>query len=144
MKQPQTNAVVTAIALALLAGMWFAYRVAAEKRKKSIQAAYITQGIGLLNAARVRVMNSYDGKGQWPSSNEESGLPPSSAFASDSVSGLAVSEGGVITVTFNEKSGVTDGKLRLTPHVGMDTRWECTTPSFKEIATWAPQCRFDP
>jgi pilin len=145
MKPILVNAIATALAvvLALAAYKWYADREEEKRRQKYVGAAYITQGFSLLSIAKMHVTASYEERGRWPSSNEESGLPPSSDYASDSVSGLSVSEGGVITVTFNEKSGVKDGKLRLTPHAGMDIRWKCTTPSFKEIEKWAPQCTFE-
>jgi hypothetical protein len=139
----EKKTVAIAVMVLLAAGGWFLYRAAEKKRQRYMQAAYITQGLALANSAKIRVIMSHDEKGNWPSSNEEIGLPPSSDYASDVISGLSISEGGVINVTFNGKSGVKDGKLRLTPHEGMDIRWQCTTPSFKEIETWAPQCTYE-
>ncbi len=47
------------------------------------------------------------------------GLSPAADYADESVSGLAVSEGGVITVRFNEKSGVEERLLIDNVAVGL-------------------------
>lgn len=99
-------------------------------------------GKAAIAATKMRVVAFREERGQWPSSNEELGIPLPSDFASGAISELRVSAGGVTTATFNEKSGVKNGTLRLTPHVGIDVRWECTTPSFTDIDRWAPQCSY--
>ena len=134
-------AIAAAVVVVLAAFAWLTWQ-AEMKRRTFIQAAFITQAFDALNVTKMRVVAFRDERGRWPSSNEELGIPPPSDFASGAISELRVSEGGVITATFNEKSGVNNGTLRLTPHVGMDVRWQCTKPSFKDIERWAPQCSY--
>jgi type IV pilus assembly protein PilA len=135
--------VITLAILGLAAFVWLGWQ-AEMKRRMYVQAAFITQAIGVMNSAKVHVLSAHDDKGEWPSSNEEAGIPPPSEFANGAISELRVSEGGVITVMFNAKSGVRNGTLRLRPHTGMDIQWKCTTPSFRNIERWAPQCTYEP
>jgi len=88
-----------------------------------VNAAYLSQALALASTTKVHVAAYYDEHGEWPSSNEQAGLPAAADYANESVSGLAISEGGVIRVRFNEKSAVGDGFLR------------------KEIAAFVPQCK---
>ena len=131
-----------AVILLVLAAFAFLAWQAEMKRRMYIQAAVITEALGVMNVAKMQVVTARDNLGKWPSSNEESGLPPASDYAIGAISQLRVSNGGVVTVTFNGKSGVKDGTICLTPHTGMDVRWKCTTPSFEGIEQWAPQCTY--
>lgn len=116
-----------------------------KESREYLGAAYISQGLSLASGIKNQVIAYYEEQGKWPSSNEHIGLPPADQFRNESISGLTISEGGIITIKFTEKSGVKDGLIILTPDTGkphMGITWVCTTPSFKDIATWIPQCKF--
>ncbi len=111
-----------------------------------IRAAYLSQALALASTTKVHVSAYYDEHGEWPSSNERAGLSPAADYADESVSGLAVSEGGVITVRFNEKSGVGERLLRLVPDDSkpdIGVSWRCRTRGFKEISPFVPQCKLE-
>ena len=134
---------VIAVAVTLAAYEWY-------KRievKKHIAAAYISEGLTLASGVKNHVAGYYQDKGKLPSSNADVGLPPAGQFVGASVAGLEITERGVITIRYNDKSGVKEGILKLIPDVSkphMGISWLCTTPSFKGIETWAPQCKFQP
>lgn len=116
-----------------------------KEREKYLRAAYISAGLSFASGIKHQVIFYYEDQGRWPSSNEHIGLPPADQFRNESISGLAISEGGIITIKFTEKSGVKDGLIILTPDTGkphMGITWVCTTPSFKDIATLIPPCKF--
>ncbi len=121
--------------------------MAEESSKRFKASAYTSEGLAAAANAKTRVVEFYFETGKFPSSNEEAGLPPAEQFVGHSLTSLAVSEGGVITVTMNELSGVKDGAIRLLPddsNQAMGVQWRCETPSYKDIGGWAPQCKYVP
>lgn len=114
-----------------------------DEKAKYIHAAQLSQALAVVSRAKVYVSAYYDENGRWPTSNEEAGLSPAKDYASESIAGLTVSEDGALTVRFDEKSGLRDGFLRLTPTAGppdVGIQWRCTTRGFKEITALVPQC----
>lgn len=137
------NFIITVIAVALTLGGYEWYKN--RESEQYIGVAYISQGLSLASSVRVQVAMHYQQTGKLPSSNAEIDLPPPEQFVSESISQMEITEGGVITIKYNEKSGVKDGLLYLTPDISkphMGILWTCTTPSFKDIAAWAPQCKY--
>jgi hypothetical protein len=101
-----------------------------------VAQSLILQGIALASPVKTHlsVLHAETGK-----------LPEPETFARGAVSGLSVSEGGVITIRYNRDSGVNGGLVVLRPasgneFIGID--WTCVSPSFSNIADWLPSCRY--
>lgn len=121
--------------------------MAEESSKRFKASAYVSEGLAAAANVKIQLAAYYSETGKFPSSNEEAGLPAADHFVGQSLTSLAVSEGGVITLTMNELSGVKDGSIRLLPddsNPAMGMQWRCETPSYKDIGGWAPQCRYVP
>lgn len=139
------NVLTIVVAVAVVLGGLEWYRV--HQTGKLVAAAHVAQGLALAGSVKNHVAAFLAEQGRFPSSNDELGLPEAERFAGQALTRLAVSEGGIITVTFNKLSGVAGGTIRLLPDedrtaVGM--RWRCETPSYRDIATLAPQCSYVP
>ena len=81
--------------------------------------------------------------GEMPDSNHDVGLPGGHEFKKRAVDRVDVGYDGVITITYNEQSGVDGGTIKLRPDDGpLGINWECETRSFKAIKTWMPLCRY--
>lgn len=108
--------------------------------------AHIAEGIMVASQVKLAVAEFYASEGRLPASNHDLDLPPPSEYQRNAIKALAVSGGGVINIQFNDQSGVENGIVRLVPdaskpHMGMG--WSCVSPSFRNIGTWAPPCRFE-
>lgn len=133
------------LAVALVLGGFEWYRV--RQVEKLIPAAHIAQGLALAAGVKNHVAAYYGEQGRLPSSNEELDLPAPGRFAAQALTGLAVSEGGVITLTFNALAGVNHGRIQLIPDTNdpvLGLNWRCVSPSFRDIGVWAPRCRYEP
>lgn len=117
--------------------------VAREKMQQQIAQA-LTEGIQLAQAARVAIAESYQTTLQLPSSNAAAGLPDAAQLYADSLQRLEVGRNGVVSLVYNERSGVAGGVIRLIPDAqanGM-LNWRCETSSYPDIVSFLPQCRF--
>jgi Pilin (bacterial filament) len=145
MKSILTNVAVTVVTVLVMFGAWQCYNRthSAANSETYLRAARISEGFSLLGSTKRYVAAYYEDKGQWPASNAEAGLRPPAEFATQSVTSLTVSEGGVLTARFNEKSGRKNGLLRFIPSVDQETgiHWQCSTNL--EVGSWAPQCRVE-
>lgn len=85
--------------------------------------SHVAEGLSLASGAKASVTEYYSSEGAWPKTNAEAGL--AATITGNAVSGVAVSEGGVITVTYNDK--VASGKkLVLAPEDKNGAiQWEC-------------------
>lgn len=137
------TAVIISVVVTLGILKWYSdYRSA-----QYVAAAYIAEGLALATNIKHEIAYFYAENGRFPSSNEELGLPAPEQFVGQSLSRLAVSDGGVIAITFNHLSGIKDGVIRLLPdgsNPAMGLQWRCETPSYKNIGEWAPQCKYTP
>ena len=109
--------------------------------------ASLIEGIQMSHTVRNQVDYYYNLVGLLPSSNHDLDLPAPEKFSGDSLISLEVSEGGVITATFNEKSGVENGVIVFTPDVEnmhMGIKWRCSTPSYKKINVYSLHCEYNP
>ncbi|MFK7824624.1 MAG: pilin [Oligoflexales bacterium] len=108
------------------------------------QAAYISEGIVQATRIKNHVMEYYMTTGKLPSTNNDLGIAPPEQFKSESLVSLEVSKGGIITLTFDRKSGVKNGIIQFSPKVRetMNPQWACTTPSYQKISSYYPQCKY--
>ncbi|MAM88753.1 MAG: hypothetical protein CME36_15720 [unclassified Hahellaceae] len=115
--------------------------------EQSTPQAEMIEGFLAGSAVRYAVQDYVIEHGRLPASNQDLGLPEPQAYARGALSSVAVGERGRITLTFNERSGVDDGTIQLVP-IASDplygVQWDCKTPSFEDIQSWAPACRFAP
>ncbi len=121
-------------------------RAAMEADKtRQIRARYLAEGLQIAQAARVAIAETYQTSLQWPTSNADAGLPAPERMKGDSLQGLQIGGGGVITLTYDEKSGAAGGTIRLLPMAhGGAVRWDCVTASYADIADVIPQCIYAP
>lgn len=134
---------VTVLAVALTLGAYEWYQ--RHEREKYISKAYIAQGLALASGLKTRIAAYYQDMGELPASNAALGLPEPDAFANGSIARVTIGKGGAITIQYNEKAGVKDGVLILSPDVGrphLGIVWTCQTPSFKDIAVTMPMCEY--
>lgn len=117
---------------------------ALKAREKFQAIAMIGQGISLSSKVKVMVTEHYMRSGEMPDSNYDVGLPPAHKFKANAVDSVGIGYDGVITITYNQLSGVKGGKIKLRPQVSpaFGINWECETRSFESITTWMPQCRY--
>jgi hypothetical protein len=118
---------------------------AARERERHVAASLLSEGLLVASMAKVAIAEFYQSTGAWPSSNHDVGLNDPAQFRGRSLKRMHVSEGGVITLTYDEKTGVNDGTIRLVPDAGnpqMGVRWRCVSPSFREIAISIPPCEY--
>lgn len=121
------------------------HRQAAERKEKSLIAFYRAEGLQLSGSAKVAVAEYYFSNGEFPSSNAELGLGAPEQFHGQSLRSMHLSEGGIITLTYDAKSGFDGGSIQLIPEVGATAglQWKCVTTDFRDIAASIPQCGYE-
>lgn len=110
-------------------------------------AVYLVEGLQVSANVKQQLAEFYQNRGEFPSSNKELGLSEPGRFVGQSLMSLDVSEGGVITLRYDKKSGVENGIIRLTPDVSnpaMGIQWRCVTPSYQNVGAFMPQCKYVP
>ncbi len=125
-----------AVLCALVGYEWF-------NRHRVEQSMGLMGGLMASSSAKVSVAQYYQMEGELPRSNEDAGLPPAHTYVGGALVGLEVIDEGVVVLTFNEKSGVKDGRVVLTPDVGngaMGIRWECETSDYANVGRLLPGC----
>lgn len=120
------------LVIALLLG----YQWHQQSRTNHYQAlAYLSEGLAVAAPVKVQVVIYYQEYGSLPSSNGDLGLPAPNRFKRQSLQSLAISKGGIITLTYDRKSGVQQGVVELIPVVDGRGRiqWECFTPNYPDL-----------
>ena len=103
-----------------------------------------------LALAKIGVANAMLSNPTPPANNAQAHLAQPNQLASQDISAILVSTGGVINVYFTPVIGVTDGIVQLTPQVVTDkdgkkgVQYACTSPNIKDIATAEPGCSYRP
>ncbi|MGA9334257.1 MAG: pilin [Rudaea sp.] len=121
------------------------HRAADAQRERFMAATYRAEGLQAVGAAKVAVAEYYENYGKFPTSNSQVGLAPPDQFKGQSLRRMAISEGGVISLIYDAKSGVDGGTIRLIPdntHPGTPLKWRCISPNFSDIAVTIPQCSY--
>lgn len=102
--------------------------------------AHVTEGLVLSGGAKAGITEYYASQGSWPASNASAGV--SGTITGNAVTSVAVSENGIITITYNSK--VADGaKLTLTPSAsGGSITWACAKDGDIMLPRYLPaNCR---
>ena len=134
-------AVVIALLLAVLGYEWFSY----SRASRYVSAAYLSEGLSVASMFKQHIAMHFQMNGELPHSNTELDLPAPGEFKGEALTRAEVSHGGVITLTYNEQSGVAGGRIHLVPDLGnpaMGIRWRCLTSSYSNITVTIPQCRY--
>lgn len=85
-----------------------------------------------------------------PSSNAEAHVAAPDQLASQEISSILVSKGGVINVYLTPAVGVTDGIVQLVPKIVTDkdgkkgVQYACYSPNIPDIASAEPGCTYRP
>jgi Skp family chaperone for outer membrane proteins len=123
------------------------HRQAAADRERYLRASYLSEGLMAAASGKTAIAEYYLTNGQLPRSNREVGIPEPEQFKGRSLRRLEVSARGILTLSYDETSGVADGTIQMIPDVGnsaMGIQWRCITPSYPEIAVSIPQCEYRP
>lgn len=107
----------------------------------------MVNGLVMSSHVKTQIVEFYYSEDRYPSSNKELDIPPAEELYKDALTQLEVLEGGVIKLTFDEKSGVKNGVLRMKPSlrnnvVGIE--WKCTTTDYPRISKALSYCTFIP
>lgn len=103
-----------------------------------------------LALAKIGVANAILSNPAPPSNNGEAHLAAPNQLASQEISSILVSAGGVINVYLTPAVGVTDGIVQLVPKVVTDkqgkkgVQYTCYSPNIPDIAKAAPECSYRP
>lgn len=119
-------------------------RKAAERKDKYLTASYRASGLADAGSFRTAVVEYYFTHGEFPASNEQARLQAPEEYGSRALRAMAISKGGVITLTYDARSGVDGGTIQLIPEAGHSggPRWTCVTSDFAYIAETIPQCSY--
>ena len=121
-------------------------RLAAEKMAKDLnQAASLVNGFQLSMGVKTAITSYYAEQNAFPKSNADIGVGESDSFKSSTLKSLSVSKGGVITLTYDEKTGVDNGTIRLTPSANnmQIINWKCSSPNYENIAKIFSSCTYE-
>lgn len=93
----------------------------------------VSEGLNLATAGKTQVSETRLSTGTFPDTNLSAGM--SDTIESTYVAGLAISAGGIITITYNTAAGTIpelggDNTILLTPTFATNTvQWDCATGS---------------
>lgn len=125
-----------------------AEHAAAElERQRYLLRTYRMEGFAAAQSVKVAIAEAYMNSGKLPASNHDAGIAEPEQFTGQALQSLQVEPGGIITLVYNEKAGVKDGRIVLTPETGNATlgiKWRCESPDFKDIALSMAQCEYVP
>jgi len=121
-------------------------REEADRKEQDQAAAYLAEGLEIAASTKAAVVESYHAMAKWPANNHDAGVPEPGQQRGQSLQSLRLSGAGVISLTFDAKSGVDRGIVRLIPtvHPGGAVSWRCETPSYPDIAAMFLQCVYKP
>ncbi|HCW91722.1 MAG TPA: prepilin-type cleavage/methylation domain-containing protein [Marinobacter sp.] len=94
--------------------------------------AQVSEGLGLAAGAKTAIAEFYTQRGAFPGSNGAAGLAPATAISGNYVSGVAVGNSGLITITYgNDVNATVKGKnLLVSPFTTAGAvRWNCKAGS---------------
>jgi len=130
------------IAVFIVLGLW-GYKQ--QTNQQLVDTVFIAEGFEAGVMLKQATAEFYYHQGKLPSSNQDVGLGGPEVYASNSLQTAAITENGEIELTYDAKSGVEAGVVRLIPTVvpGM-LKWRCETQDYQNIAKYMPQCKYLP
>lgn len=128
-----------------MAVIWLATQFLGGDGKPAERLQFLSDGFSTAANVKIRVAEYYHAQGEFPTSNEQLGLPAPQLFASRALDSLAVKEGGVIELKFNALTGVETGIVRLMPEGDFKlSNFKCVTPSYQTIQRFYQYCNYLP
>jgi len=108
--------------------------------------AYRMEGLSAAQGVKQAIAQRFGEFGKLPGSNREAGVAEPEKFAGQSLRRLDVGRNGMITLTFDEKSGVDNGRIQLIPDTATQPtlKWRCVSPDFEDITVTSALCEFKP
>jgi type IV pilus assembly protein PilA len=98
--------------------------------------AQVTEGLNLSGAVKAAVSETYSSNGTWPTTNTEAGLDTAGNIKGKYVTSVAVSDPGIITITYGGQANtkIATKTLTLVPFTSQngDIAWQCGS---KDITT---------
>jgi hypothetical protein len=102
----------------------------------------LSDGLVIANRVKTPYAEYYANTGKAPENNQDLQLPPPDTFRGVSLQRIDTSPRG-ITLTYDEKSGVPDGRIVLTAQfIDGNIKWTCTSPSYADITNLIPACTY--
>lgn len=104
----------------------------------------------LVSSSKASVVNAMRANGHAPSTNAEARLGAPSAMTTTEISGIVVSNGGVLNVYLAPVTGTNHGLVQYVPRViktkkGKDAvEFACVSPNIPDIAKVAEHCVYQP
>ncbi|MGY5453200.1 pilin [Agarivorans sp. MS3-6] len=108
-----------------------------QKRNLQYAAnAYLIEGLSISGQVKAQIDVYFSINGEFPSSNQQLGIASPEQYRGQSLTSLHVSEAGIITLTYNKKSGVHNGVIQLKPEPSdtIGIRWQCRTPNYQSLS----------
>ncbi|MGA8262193.1 MAG: pilin [Arenicellales bacterium] len=96
--------------------------------------AKVSEGLNLSSAAKLGVAETYQSQGVKPDSNAAAGVADSTSIKGNNVQSVAISNSGVITVTYSNQPEIQGAKVTLSPTFSAGSvKWKCApgTPPVK-------------
>lgn len=113
-------------------------------RQGVLNGTYIAQGLQMASTLKIHVAEYTMSSGRFPKNNRELQIASPKNFASEAIKEIWVTKG-KITIVYTEKSGINKGIVNLTPEIkNNQIQWSCSTPDFKTISRYMPQCEYQP
>ncbi len=115
--------------------------------KAAQENAYLSEGFAFMSDIKSRVVQFYQQTGELPGSNRDVSLPIATELRGQSLKSAQVTEGGVITLRFNETTGIGNGTIQFIPSVnksGTSMLWKCISTDYKKIKSLAATCDYKP
>ncbi len=106
-----------------------------------LKGALLKEGVELTNRERLKIRNYYISSNSLPESNSDiaGGVPED--YHGEALISMKISRGGVMTLTFNKKSGVEGGKIIYKPKIENGKfKWSCITYDYPFIADYVDDC----
>ncbi len=104
---------------------------------------YVAATIGMASEAKRVITEYFLMEGELPNSNKQAGLGTPKSFASEDspLTSLTVLKGGVVELSYNETTGVKDGKVRFTPTpMGPKLEWKCEASDYPGLSKYVSGC----
>lgn len=132
-----TVVAVMSILLVVSLPIYFDYSTRAE----------VSEGISLMGEFKTRVTDTYYSVGDFPATNAEAGMGEPADYATNKITQISISTGGIVTVEYNLNSLGTDNRLSFQPSlVDLGVDWTCLPAASRGIENrYVPsECRVEP
>lgn len=114
--------IITCISPIALVAILIAFAIPAYQ--EYTQRTYASEGLALASSAQSAVIDYYREHNQYPTSNQQAGLPEARNIQNHAVSAIEVNKNGNITIQFNDK--LQYNTIIVTPYISADSvQWRC-------------------